>query len=95
MSNAITCALCALGADLLETRNYGAYKRLRCSACGEFAITDAAAERVAGSPQEYKDSLKRKIAAAEPEWILLIITEPAGSGGNLKDELVQRRTMRP
>lgn len=88
-----TCALCSKSALQFAAPNYGRYVALRCEACGDFVISLAAAERIAGLPHEFKDAWCAKVRGAEPDKILLLMVEPVGSGGGLKDSLVLRSSL--
>ena len=90
----ITCTLCGSPAELSGTPNFGSYRALDCTTCGQFVVSDSAAERILGLPIEFKDRWRQLIRSAKPEEILLIIVEPAGSGGGLKEELVLRSSLR-
>lgn len=91
---AVTCSLCDRPALLNSKPNFGRYIALECSTCGQFVVSDAADERVRGLPIEFKDKWRALIRSAAPDQILLIITQPVGSGGGLKDELVPRSSLR-
>ena len=90
---AATCALCSGPALQFAAPNYGRYAALRCASCGDFVISQTAAERIAGLPEQFKDAWRAKIRAAKPEEIFLLIVEPVGAGGGLKDELVARTSL--
>jgi hypothetical protein len=89
----VNCSLCSNKAKVLATPNLGKYTALECSACGQFVASDAAIKRIAGLPIEFKDRWREIIRSATPDEILLIIVSPVGSGGGLKNELVQRSSL--
>ena len=92
--NTITCTLCSSPARLVATPNFGHYSAIGCATCGEFVVSGAAAARIGGLPAEFKDRWRSMIRSAQPNEILLIIVEPVGTGGGLKEELVLRSTLR-
>lgn len=87
------CALCSEPALQFAAPNFGRYAALRCNTCGEFVISHAAAVRIAGLPHQFKDAWRARIGSAAPEDILLLIVEPVGSGGDLKDTIVSRSSL--
>lgn len=88
-----SCPLCRTLASIFATPNFGRYKAVQCKSCGEFVISDRAAERIAPIKDEFS-SWKAAIRSARPEQILLMIVEPVGSGEGLRAELVLRSSLR-
>lgn len=89
----IECTLCATPAYVHAMPNFGKYSAIACAACGEFVVSDTAADRIKGLPNEFKDHWRAMIRSAKSDEVLLITVEPVGSGGGLKQELVPRRSL--
>jgi len=92
-STTFTCPLCSSGATVGATSNLGRYKALACTTCGEFVVSDTAANRLQGLPSEFMEQTQRTIRSANHDEILLIVVEPVGAGGGLKAELVPRSSL--
>jgi hypothetical protein len=93
--SATSCPLCSHPATVFATLNFGRHNAFDCKPCGQVATSDQAYERIKGLSQEFKDHWRSLIRAAKPELILLITVEPAGAGGGLKEEWVQRSSLGP
>ena len=92
-SNSINCFLCQSDAAIGARPNFGRYMAISCTSCGHYVLSENAASRIAGLPSAFKDKWRAMIASAAPEEVLLIIVEPVGAGGGLKDELVPRTSL--
>lgn len=88
------CVLCGNSAVLFGTPNGGRYKAIQCGDCGEYVVSDRAADRIRGFPDDIKDRLRTSIRSAPADDILLIIVQPVGAGAGLEEKRVSRRSLR-
>jgi hypothetical protein len=73
--------------------NVGRYKAIQCDDCGEYVVSDRAADRIRGLPDDFKNRWRTIIRSAPEDDILLIIVKPVGAGAGLEEELVSRRSL--